>query len=361
MIIIPEIPSPAPNHRKKLDLHRQPEKGTAKFHGSKSWRNRSAYLGPARCAYRGQRRSRTWQSHCAAPQASPLVYTAREKDPRQVLKCLRCGSSRLGLLGVESPGDPACTSRLPAAVGQRFAEGWLGSLCPPPAPLRGCRLAAPPVPLTPPGVGVPFLAPAVTPLWATHPQPAPGWQRGGWGVGVAAVPSWAGGRKAEGGAAVPLLGSRSGGGGQDPLPVTPPSASLAALWHFCRRWAPSAGPSSDARFLPLPGPDRLSRSWATGDGASGASWSPGSRGHYSQPCMPLAAQTRSAHNSLRMPGRVTYDPRPVGAPAALGWPVCPYRQQLATPWPVAGQRSHDGTPCVGQSPPVDPCPLPGPH
>ena len=28
------------------------------------------------------------------PQASPLVYTAREKDPRQGLRCLRCGHSR---------------------------------------------------------------------------------------------------------------------------------------------------------------------------------------------------------------------------------------------------------------------------
>ena len=38
----------------------------------------------------------------------------------------------LGLLGVESPGDPACTGRLPAAVGRRCAEGWLKSPCPPP-------------------------------------------------------------------------------------------------------------------------------------------------------------------------------------------------------------------------------------
>ena len=55
---------------------------TARFHGSKSCGNRSAYLGPARCAYRGQRRSRTWQSHRAVPQASPLMYTAREKDSK---------------------------------------------------------------------------------------------------------------------------------------------------------------------------------------------------------------------------------------------------------------------------------------
>ena len=62
-----------------------------------------------------------------------------------------------------------------------------------------------------------------------------------------------------------------------------------------------------------------------------------------------------------MPGRMKYDPRPVGTPVALGWPMCPYWQQLATPWPVARHRSHDGVPCVGQSPPVDPRPLPGPR
>ena len=71
---------------KKRDLHGPPENGTAKSHGSKSCGNRSACLGPARCAYRGQRRSRTWQSHRAAPQAPPLVYMAREKDPCQGLR-----------------------------------------------------------------------------------------------------------------------------------------------------------------------------------------------------------------------------------------------------------------------------------
>ena len=68
-----------------------------------------------------------------------------------------------------------------------------------------------------------------------------------------------------------------------------------------------------------------------------------------------------ACGTLSMPGRVTCDPRPVGAPVALWWPVCPYRQQLVTPWPVARQRSHDGAPCVGQSPPVHPRPLPSPR
>ena len=150
-------------------------------------------------------------------------------------------------------------------------------------------------------------------------------------------------------------------GGAGSSGCEPPSTSLAALWRFFWRWAPSAGPCSDARFLPLPSPDRLSRSTATGDGASGASSSPGSRGRRNQPCMPLAAETCSVCNRLRMPGRVTYDPRPVGAPATPGWPVCPYWQQLATPWPLAQQHLHNGAPCVGQSPAVDPCPLHSPH
>ena len=73
------------------------------FHNpcSKRTSNSSAYLGLARSAYTGQRRSRTWQSHRAAPQASPLVYTAREKDPRQGLRCPRCGPFR-----APCPGSP---------------------------------------------------------------------------------------------------------------------------------------------------------------------------------------------------------------------------------------------------------------
>ena len=48
--------------------------------------------------------------------------------------CLPCWPPRprLGLLGVESPGDPACIGRLPTAMGRRFAESELGSACPPP-------------------------------------------------------------------------------------------------------------------------------------------------------------------------------------------------------------------------------------
>ena len=193
-----------PKSHKKPDLHGPPETGTVNFHDSKSCGNRSAYLGPARCAYRGQRRSRTWQSHRATPQASPLVYTAREKDPHQGLRCLRCGPSRApcpgspillgaptlspaprplaasqqskeaacrgwammsvcwcsaccagpgtprprkGLLRVESPGDPACTRRLPMAIGRRIAEGCLRSPCPPaPPPSLGSPCPPPPPP-----------------------------------------------------------------------------------------------------------------------------------------------------------------------------------------------------------------------
>ena len=70
----------------------------------------------------------------------------------------------LSLLGVESPGDPACTGRLPAALGRRCAEGWLESPYPPPNPcgaadwLPSCA-SAPPPPLSP-GVGAPILVAA---------------------------------------------------------------------------------------------------------------------------------------------------------------------------------------------------------
>ena len=56
----PKIPS-SPKSQKKRDLG-QPENATCTFNGSNSCGNsRSAYLGPARCAYRGQCRSRTFQ------------------------------------------------------------------------------------------------------------------------------------------------------------------------------------------------------------------------------------------------------------------------------------------------------------
>ena len=186
------------------------------------------------------------------------------------------------------------------------------------------------------------------------------------GAGSTAAPSWNGGIKSGEGAGRPLLGSRSGSRvagkeGARSFGRDPPLWVLGCLVALLLALAPSAGPPFDARFLPLPGSVRLSSSWATGEGADGASLSPGSLGRCSHPCMPLAAETRSACGSLRMAGRVTYDPRPVGAPVALGWPVCPYRQQLATPWPIARQCSHDGAPCVGQSPPVEPRPLPSPR
>ena len=83
-----QAPRPAPNRRPprcspesqdKPDLHKEPEKGAAKLHSSKRCRNRSAYLGPARCAYRGQRRSGTWQNHSARPPSLTLsVHGVRE-------------------------------------------------------------------------------------------------------------------------------------------------------------------------------------------------------------------------------------------------------------------------------------------
>ena len=104
---------------------------------------------------------------------------------------------RLGLLGMESPGDPACTGRLPAAVGRRFAEGWLGSPCPPPPLPCGAAAAR------------------------------------GLGAGSAAAPSCNGGIKSVEGAGRPLLGSRSvsgvsgggGGAGAGPRPLGPAPAS----------------------------------------------------------------------------------------------------------------------------------------
>ena len=71
-----------------------------------------------------------------------------------------------------------------------------------------------------------------------------------------------------------------------PCPWLPCGASAGA--------GPIRAPPSDARFLPVPGSVRLSQTWATGEGADGASWSPGSLGRRSEPCMPLAAETRSA-------------------------------------------------------------------
>ena len=143
---------------------------------------------------------------------------------------------RLGLLRMESPGDPACTGRLPTAVGWRCAKGWLKSPCPPPPPLRGCRLAAL-MRLCPlPGVDAPILVAAAMPLWL--PLPLPVAAAGGLGAGSAATPSWNGGRKSGEGAGRPLLASRSGSraagkGGARSFGYDPPSASLAALWRFC--------------------------------------------------------------------------------------------------------------------------------
>ena len=132
------------------------------------------------------------------------------------------------------------------------------------------------------------------------PRPAVGGWRGG-GGGLLLCPLGVGGekRKGEQRRRSSALARRAGemAGGRGSSGCGPPSAPLAALWRFCWRWAPSAGPCSDTRFLPPPSPARSSRSWATGDGASGASWSPGSHGHCSQPCMPLAAETRSVCDS----------------------------------------------------------------
>ena len=132
-------------------------------------------------------------------------------DVLVLVLCLLCCPLRprphLGLLGVETPGDPACTGRLPAAVGQRSAEGWLGS---PPPPLRGCRLAAPLClpPPPPPGVEAPLLVAARRRCGLPTLCPFPA----GGGPGAAAVPSCIEGKEAGEGAGAPLLAHCSGGG-----------------------------------------------------------------------------------------------------------------------------------------------------
>ena len=355
------------------------KKGDRKTHGSKSCRNRSAYFGPARCAYMCVQGSAQKQDVaeplCRPPSLTLSVHGAREGPapraqvsslwalpcplpgvsdplggagalpfpwrhhscrsgeaqseksaccgwamaswcwcPRQGLRCLRYGPFRapcpgspilsgaqalspspggitaadlvkprakspraavgrwhpgagallampapaapqplLGLPGVESTGDPACTGRLPAAVGRRCAEGWLKSPLPPPPPLRGCRLAAL-LRLCPvPRVGAPILVAAVLPLWPPLPLPAPGRRRrwGGWGRGpLPRLPGTGeesrerkrGGRSSAPaqGAGWPLVG---GGGGRDPSAVIPPLRP----WLPCGASA-GAGPRSPARW-----------------------------------------------------------------------------------------------------------------
>ena len=94
---------------------------TAREKDTTSHRNRSAHSGPAR----GQRRGGTWQSHRAAPQASPSVYT--EKDPRQGLRCLRYGPSR-----APCPGSPILSGapKLPPCpcIGREERGGGVGQV-----------------------------------------------------------------------------------------------------------------------------------------------------------------------------------------------------------------------------------------
>ena len=78
---------------KNLDVLGLHDIRIAKFHGSKNCTNRSAYLGPARYAYRVSAEAGRGGATVLPPQASPLVYTAREKDPHQGLTCLRVGPS----------------------------------------------------------------------------------------------------------------------------------------------------------------------------------------------------------------------------------------------------------------------------
>ena len=120
------------------------------------------------------------------PGASALLAVLAPAAPRPLL----------GLLGVESRGDPACTGRLPAAVGRRCAEGWLKSPYPPPPPLRGCLLAAvlclcPP---PPPWGGRSGSGGGCDAVVAAPPSAGarPVAEAGGLGAGSAAAPSWSG-------------------------------------------------------------------------------------------------------------------------------------------------------------------------
>ena len=92
---IPKMPPPSPKSQKNW-IFGQPENGTAKFHGSKSCRSRSAYLGPARCAYRGERRDRTRRGPMPSPLAFPLVPKVAETSLPSLLRelesALRCRS-----------------------------------------------------------------------------------------------------------------------------------------------------------------------------------------------------------------------------------------------------------------------------
>ena len=179
------------------------------------------------------------------------------------------------------------------------------------------------------------------PLRPPHPLPVPGRRRrwGGWGRGPRPCPSGTcdgrRGRVRRVRSSAPAQGvGWPVSGGARSCGRDPPSACSAALRRFCWRWVPSVGPPADVRFLPLPSSVRVPCSCAADGGADGADWSSLSFSSWfssslrrrSQPCMPRATETRSACGSLRLPGRVTYDPRPAGAPVALGWPACPYWQ-----------------------------------
>ena len=89
-------------------------------------------------------------------------------------------------------------------------------------------------------------------LPSAGPQPVTGGGGGG-GCCCRAILEWG-----EGGAEVLLLGTRSGSGGSGVgmgggfSDCGPPSASLATLWCFRLRWAPSVGPAPMLASSPCP-------------------------------------------------------------------------------------------------------------
>ena len=112
------------------------------------------------------------------------VMVAALMKPKRRGRVLQLGGDVLGLVpclpcwpplpcdparacwGWREPWQPGLHWLLAGGRGRAVRRGLAG-VPPPPPLLRGGRLADPLC--CPPGLGVPFLAPAVMPSWATHP------------------------------------------------------------------------------------------------------------------------------------------------------------------------------------------------
>ena len=168
----------------------------------------------------------------------------------------------LGLAGGGEPWRPGVHRPLARGRGTAVRRRLAGFPCPPPPPYGAAVWLTPCAAPPPLGWGFRFWCQRRPALCRS---PAGGGGLGGGRGGLLPCPPALGGEKRKGErrcrSLAPARGARGlvgGGGGSSGC--DPPSASLAALWHFCWHWAPSAGPCSDAHFLPLPSPDWLSRS-----------------------------------------------------------------------------------------------------